>query len=173
MRKILSIIIPTYNSKKNIEECMDSICKQINKKVEIIIVDDGSTDGTQTIIDKYINENIKLINEKHVCKSHARNKGIEISSGDYIAFIDSDDFVSDDYIDTIFNIIKCNKYDFITFGAIVKREYPGRFWAEDKLIIKNKHIKNFNPKKIMQTEGCEPFIWNHLFKKDIIKNNRT
>lgn len=106
----LSIVIPVYNVEKYIERCLNSIFN-LNLENEIILIDDGSTDRSLEIIEKIkennINENIKIIRQSNQGPSEARNKGIEIAEGEYISFIDSDDFVDKDkYRELIVNTMK-------------------------------------------------------------------
>lgn len=92
MKKV-SIIIPVYNVSGYIKECLDSVINQIYKNLEIIIINDNSTDNTMEIINSYKDKRIKAVNlDKNSGVSIARNKGVEISTGDYICFLDSDDY---------------------------------------------------------------------------------
>ena len=94
MKKV-SVIIPVYNSSKYLEECINSVVRQTYKNLEIIIVNDNSTDDSLSIINSFNDKRIKLINlDKKNGVSNARNKGVEISTGDYICFLDSDDYWS-------------------------------------------------------------------------------
>lgn len=113
----LSIIIPAYNVEKYIDACLLSLCKQLNDFTELIIVDDKSTDHTVSSIKNrmklYTDKRITLVElSKNSGVSHARNKGLEIAKGEYIAFIDADDLVSKNYIASILQAIesKCDYY---------------------------------------------------------------
>ena len=105
---LVSVIIPIYNVEKYLEKSIDSVINQTYKNIEIILVDDGSKDNSGKICDKYINidNRIKVIHKENGGLSDARNKGIEIATGKYISFIDSDDFVKEDYIKYLYNLIK-------------------------------------------------------------------
>lgn len=100
MEPLVSVVVPVYNIKKYLNRCIDSIIVQDYKKLQIIIVDDGSTDGSEEICDNYKNKDnrITVIHQKNGGLSKARNIGIEIATGEYITFIDSDDFVHPCYI---------------------------------------------------------------------------
>lgn len=92
MKKV-SIIIPIYNSSKYLDECINSVIKQSYKNLEIILVNDKSTDDSLSIINSYNDKRIKVINlDKNQGVSIARNKGVEVATGDYICFLDSDDY---------------------------------------------------------------------------------
>lgn len=110
MNKIkLTIIIPVYNVELYLQECLDSLLYSMhkNKKVEVILIDDGSTDKSYTICQKYEAKYsfIKLIKQKNSGQSVARNNAINKAKGTWISFIDSDDIVINNYISTLFNII--------------------------------------------------------------------
>ena len=92
-RTKVSVIIPLYNEEKYILECINSVINQTYKNLEIIIVDDKSTDNSLKILEQIKDDRIKTIKlDKNSGVAHARNKGVEVSTGDYICFLDSDDF---------------------------------------------------------------------------------
>ena len=94
-----SVIIPVYNSEKYLNKCIDSIVTQDYENFELILVDDGSSDSSQKICREYADrfENVSLICQENSGPSAARNRGIDCAKGDYITFVDSDDWVRDDY----------------------------------------------------------------------------
>lgn len=100
MQPLLSVIVPVYNVEKYLDECLCSIVKQLpGADMEIILVDDGSTDAGGTICDRYAKENpkIKVIHQTNQGLAAARNTGLAVASGQYVGFIDSDDYVADDW----------------------------------------------------------------------------
>lgn len=103
MSQKVSIIIPIYNDEKYLKQCLDSVVKQHYQNIEIILVNDGSTDGSLAICQRYQenDQRIHLIHQNHNGNSQARNKGISVSTGDLITFIDSDDFIDVDYVDKL------------------------------------------------------------------------
>lgn len=113
MNKIISIIIPVYNVERYLETCMESILKQTYKNIEIILVDDGSTDFSGKMCDHYaeIDKRVKVIHKENGGLSDARNKGILQASGEYIMFVDSDDMVSYDFVEYLLNLLKDNSAD--------------------------------------------------------------
>lgn len=108
---LITIVIPVYKVEKFLCRCIDSILNQTYSKLEIILVDDGSPDKSGEICDRYANrdERIKVIHKKNGGLSDARNAGTKIATGKYITYIDSDDYVSNDYIETLYSTLK--KYD--------------------------------------------------------------
>ena len=107
MKDLISVIIPVYNVEKYINRCVDSVIHQSYTNLEIILVDDGSPDNCPTICDNYSKQDsrIKVIHKKNGGLSDARNVGIEHSKGKYITFIDSDDYISNDYVEILYKLI--------------------------------------------------------------------
>lgn len=103
----ISIVLPVYNVIDYLDECIKSILRQSNINFELIVVDDGSTDGSQILCDKYSESDsrIKVIHQKNVGLSAARNTGLNHAKGKYITFIDSDDFVGEKYIEILYRTI--------------------------------------------------------------------
>ena len=116
--KLVSIIIPVYNVEKYLERCLESIIHQTYRHLEIILIDDGSSDNSGKICDEYANkdERIKAIHQKNGGASAARNTGVAAATGDYIAFIDADDYITEDYIDYLYNLIIENNADISSCG---------------------------------------------------------
>lgn len=104
--KLISIIIPVYNVERYLRECIDSIIAQTYKNLEIILVDDGSSDKSGEICDEYSKKDsrIKVIYKKNGGLSDARNVALDIAKGDYIGFIDSDDYIEKDMFQILYNL---------------------------------------------------------------------
>lgn len=101
--KLVSIIIPVYNVEKYLKRCIDSLCNQTYKNIEIILVNDGSTDSSGIICDQYEKKDsrVKVIHKLNGGLSEARNTGMEVASAQWITFVDSDDYVSLSYISNL------------------------------------------------------------------------
>lgn len=168
---LLSIIIPNYNKGKLLKRCLDSLLNQDLSHVEIILLDDCSTDCSKDILSNYKNINI-IFNSvnKGICKT--RNIGIELAKGEYITFLDSDDYVTDDYIFTIKEALKTNR-EFYVFDVkkykddTLKREYT---CSEQGLMSMEEYIKK-NPKEYLKAH-ISYWVWNKIFKKNIIEDNQ-
>ena len=104
MNEKISVIVPVYNVEKYIGECIKSIINQDYENIEIILVDDGSNDKSGEICDEYTlkDKRVKVIHKENGGVSSARNRGIESSTGEYIAFVDGDDYVTKDYVSYLF-----------------------------------------------------------------------
>lgn len=105
MNPLISVIVPVYNVDKYLNRCIDSILNQTFKQIEVILVDDGSTDNSPIICDEYSNkyENIKVIHKKNNRVAAARNDGIKIATGKYIALVDSDDWIENNMLEEMYN----------------------------------------------------------------------
>lgn len=105
---LVSVIVPIYKVEAYIDKCIRSILKQTYKNYEVILVDDGSPDKCPDICDKYACEydNIRVLHKKNGGLSDARNAGVSIARGEYVTFVDSDDYIADDYIETLVSMKK-------------------------------------------------------------------
>lgn len=112
-KELISVVVPIYNVEKYLNKCVDSIINQSYKNLEIILVDDGSTDNSSKICDEYLKKDnrIKVIHKKNGGLSDARNTGLDSAKGNYISFIDSDDYISSDYYEKMINKIIKDKSD--------------------------------------------------------------
>ena len=143
----LSIIIPCYNSEKYLERCLQSLIVQ-KGNYEIIIIDDGSTDNTSIILDRYsVHSNIKIFKQENKGVSSARNFGLKVAQGEYVLFVDADDFVSSNYISALES--NNDKSDLLMFDFFINNKRNGN----------QTKLKNHN---IFQT-----VIWGGCFKADI------
>lgn len=166
----VSIIVPAYNSEKYLTECIESIINQTYKNIEIIIINDGSIDKTEQICQKYKqkDDRIIFISRENRGASYTRNEAISISSGKYLCFVDSDDYLATDFIETLIN--KINEYDLVTCGYYIKyidneRKMVG---AKDNIQLKRKEALD----ALFFDNMYRGFLWNKIFKKEIITQNK-
>lgn len=119
--ELISVIVPAYNVKSYLERCVNSIINQTYENLEIILVDDGSTDGTGTICDKMAQEDprIIVIHKENGGLSDAKNAGLEVCKGDFISFIDSDDYIEPDMYKCMMEEMKDESVSLVTVGFIV------------------------------------------------------
>lgn len=110
---VISIIVPVYNTSAYLRRCMKSLLNQTYQNFEIILINDGSTDGSGLLCEEYAesDQRIRLIHQENAGPSAARNRGIELASGDYITFVDSDDFVEPNYLERLYQTAKTNDTD--------------------------------------------------------------
>lgn len=160
----VTVIIPVYNSEKYIGRCLDSVLNQTYKDFEILIVNDGSKDNSQKIIDSYnekYSHKIISIEQENKGVAITRNESIKKANGKYIMFIDNDDYLDSDYIETFVKNIEADDYDIVLGGY--------RRPTETGKIIKKLQLKNEEWSKFMITAP-----WAKIYKKQyLIKNNIT
>ncbi len=168
--QLISVIVPVYNVEKFLIKCLESIVNQTYKDLEIILVDDGSTDTSGTICDAYKEKDnrIKVIHKKNEGLSEARNTGLMLATGDYISFIDSDDFIElDMYTYLISNMQKVDA-DIGICGTFIDYE-------DGKSITKNNSKEEVlnNKEALIKLNSFSSFdmaVWNKLYKKKILEN---
>lgn len=165
--KDISVIIPVYNCEKTIKRCIESIIAQTYKNYEIILVNDGSSDDSKKIIEKYIENynNIKLINQENSGPSVARNRGIDVAKCEYIFFLDSDDFLEKDTFNNLINSIENDILVGVNFNIISEKECI-RNVVKAKELTCNEMIQNIITDKNLGV------IWGYLLKKEIINDLR-
>lgn len=160
--KKVSVIVPVYNTKKYLRDCLDSLIKQKLKDMEIIVVDDGSTDGSTDIIKEYENlysDIIKAYYNQNCGVSASRNFGISKATGKYIGFVDSDDYVKKDLFLKLYNYAIKNDYDIVLFDWIVKSG-DGAYVSQANLNYSDNPVKNY----II----AAPMPWNRIVKREIL-----
>ena len=169
----VSVIIPVYNDELYITECLHSVIEQTYQYIEIIVIDDGSTDQTAAIV-KSFSDKVKYIYQKNDGPSAARNTGINNATGDYITFVDADDIIDQTMISRLVTEINLNHADIAICGLnqfTIKNnkrkeivDYPG----ETKVVKENKNIfQNLYP--YFNTEMLNP-PYGRIYKLDLIRN---
>ncbi len=169
MQKFISVIIPCYNVENYVARCLDSVINQTYKNLEIICVNDGSTDNTLAILKDYAKKDsrIKIIDKKNGGLSSARNAGIEVASYEYVVFLDSDDWIEpntyelaiskmDDDIDLVRWNVRLVNYDDIWYVCST-REWYNLFDMQGKISFNQEVLRNFTIE-----------VWNKIFRKSII-----
>ncbi len=163
----VSIIVPVYNVEKYLEKCLDSLVNQTFKDIEIIIVNDGSTDNCKKIIDKYYakyNNLIKVINQENKGLGAARNTGLKSATSDYIIFVDSDDYVEPNMAYEMYNKILQEQADFVICGFNVINEH---YDLISKTFPNKYETYNFNTQMIFGNLCA----WNKIIKKSLLDDD--
>lgn len=158
MKKIVSIIVPVYNASEHIDLCVNSIMNQTYKNLEIILVNDGSTDNSLAILKKFkaLDDRIIVINKKNGGVASARNMGLKKSTGYYVMFMDNDDYMDEDFVE---NLIKLDtkKYDIINTGYV-------RETYDNKVLFK----------RVLENDAVAPYIqlasWGKLYRGEFIRD---
>lgn len=163
---IISIIVPVYKVEDYLERCIKSLINQTLKDIEIILVDDGSPDRSREICDKFkeIDNRIKVIHKNNGGLSDARNAGLEVASGEYIAFVDSDDWIDSDMMEVLHNLSQ--KYDADIVECSWREIYTDKIREETnntEQIIEGNNI--FALRSQLQWKYFKSVVWNKLYKK--------
>ncbi len=173
---LVSIIIPVYNVDKYINKCIDSVITQSYKNVEIILVDDGSIDNSGTICDEYANidKRIIVLHKQNEGVAKARIDGFNLSKGEFIAFIDADDYVDKEYISHLYNCIRNYNVDLVgcqyyfckkESNNVFERKIKGFYVQNDlKALLQNSGLCDIHTQKA----EIAPFLWAKLIKRDFV-----
>jgi glycosyltransferase involved in cell wall biosynthesis len=175
---LVSIIIPVYNVEQYLEECLDSILNQTYKNYEIIAINDGSTDNSAKILEKYKQkyEEIIVYHQENAGISVARNKGLKLAKGKYIYFLDSDDYIVSETIENLVKKMEKYNLDLIRFAAepfmdeikyekFDKSLYDySKFFDSGRIYEKNEFLK-------ANIKGFSPIVYLYIVKKELLINN--
>ena len=181
----ISIIVPAYNVEKYIEKCLNSILNQTYKNIEVIVVNDGSTDNTLNILEEVskTDNRVILINQKNSGVSSARNNALEKVNSDFIMFVGSDDWIDENTCEIAINEATNENADIVMFGYI--REYGKKSiskatFEDDKIVFEKQDIMNKLHRKIFgpvdeelkypEKLNAVTTIWGKLYKTNLIKN---
>lgn len=159
MKPLVSIIIPVYNIRKYVGKCLESVCGQSYENLEIIVVDDGSTDGSGEICDEFTakDKRVKIFHKKNGGLSSARNYGIKKAKGDLVALVDGDDWVRRDYVGEMVeamdgvDMVICGYNDVVPQARVV----TGREVVKELLVWQ---------------ENLEVVAWNKLYRRELFKD---
>ena len=176
---LISVIVSVYNQEKYIKECLDSIINQTCKNIEIICINDGSTDNTLNILREFkkTHKNFTLINQTNKGLSCSRNKGISISRGKYILFVDSDDLLRDDALEKLFIKMEKRNLDMLSFSGVnfigdIANKIENKYWSFCYL------PNNFN-KDVFNWRDCKSFLHRMavsscltMYKASFIKSSK-
>lgn len=178
MKELISIVVPVYNIERYIEQCVLSICGQTYKNIEIILIDDGSTDGSGNICDNLAerDQRIKVIHKKHGGLATARRDGVNSAKGKYIGFVDGDDWIESDMYESLYNFAVENDAQMVTSagyreypsgrGGILKDGLPQGLY--DMADADNLLIRNIFPMGFAKKYYLNGAVWNKLYEKNII-----
>ena len=172
--ELISVIVPVYNVEGYLKQCINSLLEQTYTKLEVLLIDDGSTDGSSRICDDYSvrDKRIKVFHQENKGLSGARNTGIENMRGKYVTFVDSDDYVSDDYIKELYRILKETDADISCVSG-------NKFFGEKIQDIgekNNEELKTYNRKeafkRMLYRKDVNSYAWGKLFKNEVFNDVR-
>ena len=167
----ISVLVPIYNVEQYLPKCLDSLCDQTLKSIEIICINDGSTDASEAILDEYAknHSNIVVINKKNSGYGDSMNRGLEAATGEYIGIVESDDFIDQNGFEKLYELAKKTDAD------IVKANYY--YHSEDKDEI-HEVVKNQKTNKTTTISDDynilieEPGIWSAIYRRDFLNENK-
>lgn len=187
MRPLVSVVVPVYKVEKYIHRCVDSILNQTLENIEIILVDDGSPDSCPTICDEYATKDIRVtvIHKKNGGLASARNAGMAVMSGEYLFFVDSDDWLETDGLQSLYEKAVETGVDFVKYRAI-RSFWPGKKEhvpcmvepvreLEEGLYDKQRIIKEIYPRLFATdqlTMGAVVGAWGALYKTELLQDHR-
>ena len=175
-RPQISIIIPIYNTEKYLKQCLDSLIEQTFKDIEIICVNDGSTDNSKNILEKFAAEDNRfvILNQENQGASRARNKAINLAKGDYILFLDSDDFFAPQMLEKSYNKALASDADITIFQFQSFDNKTNSFGS-----VSGINIENIPEEALFTHKDCPKIfptfyavVWNKLYKTQFIKENK-
>lgn len=182
---LVSIIVPIYNTAKYLPKCLDSLINQSYKNMEIICVNNGSTDGSNEILEnyKYKDNRIRIINTTNEGVSNARNEALKHIKGDYLMFVDSDDWIEIDTCQTVIKkVVKCN-VDVVMWSYIREfsnKSLPKEIFRKQEILFEGDDIKKIHRRfiglvdeELADIECADALcpVWGKLYKTSIIRNN--
>ena len=161
----VSVIVPVYNTKQYLKKCLDSLLEQTMSDIEIIVINDGSTENIDVIIENYNNKKIKYIKKENEGIGKTRNLGINIAKGQYIMFVDSDDYVDKNYVKSLYEAVHNNNSD---VGVC-------DFYKLENSKLELNHLPTFATSSLAENSemifNVYTGVWNKIFKKSILVNN--
>ena len=176
-QELISVIVPVYNVEKYLRQCLDSITGQTLTNLEIICVDDGSTDGSMDILEEYAakDDRIIILKQENGGAGKARNTGLTAAKGRYLSFLDSDDFFEPDMLESAWREIRKKKASFVVFRSDAYHTGKGQFSAMP-LTIRDREIVFSEPLTYRSTRGnvflaLMGWAWDKLYDADFIRRN--
>ena len=168
----VSIIVPMYNIEKYLAKCLESCVRQTLYDIEIICVDDGSTDSSGKIAEKFAQDDprITVIHKANGGLPAARNAGLDVATGNWIMFLDSDDYLSENACERIW--VESNEHylEIIAFSTAIFPEYPvAPKWYHETLTVYPYYSKEFDYKTLFYRAGGHPFVWRQAYSHEFLQ----
>jgi glycosyltransferase involved in cell wall biosynthesis len=170
---MISVIIPVYNPGEKLRDCLDSVINQEYKDLQIILVDDGSTDDSSKICDEYAKKDnrIEVYHQENSGPSVARNKGIDVANGDYIAFVDSDDTINKEMYKELYEVAIKENVEMVTSDAIMGGVYSKTNLPENRIIEKKEISSNILPMFTKTDTICVFEFKNKIMSRELLNNS--
>lgn len=168
--KLISVIVPIYKVEKYLDKCVESIVGQTYRDIEIILVDDGSPDKCPEMCDEWAKKDgrIKVIHKENGGLSDARNAGLSIVKGEYISFVDSDDWISPCFLETMYQTMQNEDADIVECGVTYVDEQGNIIRIRKNSALQVSFDKIEALRQLVLEEGVYQTVWNKLYKRDVI-----
>lgn len=168
---LISLIVPVYNVKRYVSECIESLCRQTWQEIEIICVDDGSTDGSSELLKilSRLDTRVRLYRTDNHGVSHARNLGMQLAVGQVIMFVDADDILEPFACEEVARSFYSNKWDILKFSAVPFPEDAAEPWIIDTLTVPNRFETKVTDDLIFDRHS-RPFVWNGAYRSEFLQS---
>lgn len=177
----VSIVVPIYNVEKYLRQCLDSIVNQTLKEIEIICVDDGSTDSSPQIIKEYADKDprVKVITKTNSGYGNSMNRGFDLATGEYIGIVESDDYAEPNMFEALYSIASKNNLDVVKSGFYFYYSVPKERNEKVEIASKSTELKTFcpatdfkAPMEMVEFFNLKPSIWSAIYRKEFIRENQ-
>lgn len=171
----VSIIVPVYNTAKYLKQCLDSLAAQTLKDIEIICIDDGSTDGSEKILDQYAKKDprFKVLHKQNTGYGDSMNQGLKLAKGEYVGIVEPDDFVEQDMFEELYAFAEKAKVDIVRSNYYHHSQQKGKTIDEKQHSIPDKLSRMIvNPKQYLQLFHIPPAIWSAIYRREFIEKNK-
>lgn len=173
---LVSVVVPVYNVEQYAAECLDSLLRQTYENIEIIAVNDGSTDGSGGVVDSYMKKDarVKVVHKKNGGLSDARNAGVSVATGEYIMFLDSDDYAADDFVASALGAAIDNRADIVCFRFTSVTDSGETISISTKKAVDNlATYANTDAIKDIFTLGgtLKVNAWNKIYRRSLFSRN--
>lgn len=165
----VSVIIPVFNAESTLFRCLKNLqCNEID--AEFICVDDGSTDGSLELCNYFasLDPRFRIVSQKNSGPAAARNKGIDLANGEYVCFVDSDDYMEKGSLDLLYGTAKSGQYDLVIHGAYTSDDASAPKWIMKTINTQDIEFTDAPFSEIFNLPGSRPFLWLHFIKKSVI-----
>jgi len=168
----LSVIIPVYESQPYLDKCLTSLCNQTFRDMEIICINDGSTDGSLEILRRFesMDDRIKVIDQENAGPAIARNVGLDIATGEYIGFLDSDDYIAPDYFESMMAMVRKHDVDILLNNHVMREEQKGSHLYRGSYYSKQLPEGEFLDKNFA-ADNTVCLLYAHLYRGSLIQDN--
>lgn len=174
IKPVVSVLVPVYNVSKYLRQCLDSLVNQTLKDIEIVCVNDGSTDSSAAILEEYAaaDERIVIVNKPNGGLPSARNAGLDVARGKYIGFVDGDDFADPDMYRKMYNAARADGADIVVCGGHpFPEEEKAPAWLKDTLSPRDISYRSGGIDTLFTERGAKPFLWRDLVRRELVEKN--